>query len=161
MLWMPYPPRCAPFASALFMPLRLNLTSGLFPVGVVLQGCDSRTEASGNSVAGFAVRRYSFLRVVPSLTLHGDSSMGRAVDAGLGAGVSYQTALSKNWWLVPSAGLYTPPSPGGARSPLITSSARVDLVRQLGWGGTLNVGLGLRHRTGQGLTDAVSFGGSF
>lgn len=151
----------APRASALFTPLRLNLTSGLFPVASVLPNCDSRMDASGNSLNGFATQRYSFLRLVPNLTLHGYSSAGCAVDAGIGGGFTYHAALSKNWWLVPSAGMYTLPSPGGASVPLVTSSARVDVVKQLDWGGTLHFGVGLRHRVGQGLTDAVSFGGAF
>jgi hypothetical protein len=151
----------APRSSALFAPLRLSLTSGLFPVAPVLPGCDSRTDASGNSVNGFAVQRYSVLRLVPGLTLHGYSSAGCAVDAGLGGALTYHAALSKDWWLVPSVGMYTLPTPGGATTPLVTSSARVDVMKQLDWGGTLHFGVGLRHRVGQGLTDAVSFGGSF
>ena len=150
-----------PRASALFAPLRLNLTSGLFPVAAVLPNCDSRTDASGNSLNGFATQRYTFLRLIPALTLHGYSSAGCAVDAGIGAGLTYSAALSKDWWIVPSIGMYGLPSPGGARVPLVTSAARVDVVKQLDWGGTLHFGVGLRHRVGQGLTDAVSFGGSF
>ncbi len=152
--------RGGPRLAELFAPLQLTLTGGLFPVGPVLPGCDSHTDASGNSVSGFAVQRYSFLRLTPLLTLHGYSMGGCPVDAGIGGGFTYHLPLSKSVWLVPSAGFYALPTPGGSTTPLITSSARVDLVKQLAWGRTLSVGLGVRNR-GSVQTNAVSFGGSF
>ncbi|HYQ04578.1 MAG TPA: hypothetical protein VER96_38155, partial [Polyangiaceae bacterium] len=74
---------------AMFAPLRLSLTSGVFPQANAFSGCDTRAEASGNSVNGFALQRYSFLRLTPQLTLHGFSMVGCSVDAGMGGGLTY------------------------------------------------------------------------
>ncbi|HEY0468793.1 MAG TPA: hypothetical protein VGC79_31585 [Polyangiaceae bacterium] len=151
-----------PTVMAAFAPLRLSLTGGLFPQASAYSNCDSRTDASGNSVSGFAAQYYSFLRLTPQLVLHGFSSLGCAVDAGMGGGLSYAVPLRKGLWLVPSAGFYALPSAGGGTtwgSPSVTTSARVDLVKQLGWGRTLSVGLGVR--AGAGQFNALHFGGSF
>jgi len=144
---------------ALFAPLRLSLTGGLFSQASAFSGCDSRTDASGNSVNGFAVQRYSFLRLTPQLTLHGFSLTGCAVDAGMGGGFTYTVPLRKSLWLVASAGVYAQPNFGGGTSAFTTSAARVDVVKQLAWGRTLSVGLGTR--TGGGAFNALHFGGSF
>jgi|SRR6187431_425465 len=148
-----------PSAGVAFAPLRLQLTSGLFSQASAFTGCDSRSEASGNTVSGFAVQRYSFLRLTPQLVLHAFSSMGCAVDAGMGGGLTYSVPLSKTLWLVPSVGFYGLPAPGGGSAPLVTSAARIDLVKQLAWGRTLNVGLGTRSAAGH--FSALHFGGSF
>jgi len=144
---------------ASFAPLRLSLTGGLFSQAAAFSGCDSRADASGNSVNGFAVQRYSFLRLTPQLTLHGFSLTGCAVDAGMGGGLTYTVPLRKTWWLVASAGFYAQPKFGGGTSAFTTSAARVDVVKQLAWGRTLSVGLGTR--TGGGAFNALHFGGSF
>ena len=147
-----------PTVAAVFAPLRLSLTGGLFSQANAFSGCDSRTDASGNSVNGFAVQHYSFLRLTPGLVLHGFSMAGCAVDAGMGGGLSYAVPLRKNLWLVPSAGFYALPYASGGSAP-VTAAARVDLVKQLAWGRTLSVGLGTR--TGSGQFNALHFGGSF
>jgi hypothetical protein len=144
---------------ATFAPLRLSLTGGLFSQAGAFSGCDSRTDASGNSVNGFAVQRYSYLRLTPQLTLHGFSLTGCAVDAGLGGGFTYTVPLRKSLWLVASAGFYAQPNFGGGTSAFTTSAARVDVVKQLAWGRTLSVGLGTR--AGGGAFNALHFGGSF
>src|SRR5450755_4521446 len=99
----------APRVDAVFAPLRLSLTGDLFPIESQFPGCESREDASGNSVHGFALQRYSFLRLTPRLVLHGYSIAGCAVDAGVGGGLTYSAPLSKDLWLVPSAGLYVLP----------------------------------------------------
>ncbi len=148
-----------PTAAAAFAPLRLTLTGGLFSQANAFSGCDSRADASGNSVSGFAVQHYSFLPLTPQLVLHGFSMAGCAVDAGMGGGLSYALPLRKNLWLVPSAGLYVLPNPGGGNTALVTTAARIDVVKQLAWGRTLSVGLGTR--SGSGQVNALHFGGSF
>ena len=146
---------------AAFMPLRLSLTQGLFPQGPVFLGCDSHEDASGNSVNGFALQRYSFVRLAPRLVLHGFSSAGCAVDAGLGGGLTYELPLTKTTSLVSSLGFYTLPPLDNARSAVISTAGRVDLVKKLGWGRTLSLGLGTRERSGSAAFNAVNFGGSF
>lgn len=143
---------------AMFAPLRLSLGGGLFSQAGAFSGCDARTDASGNSVSGFALQRYSFIRLTPQLTLHGFSIAGCAVDAGMGGGLTYTVPLRKSLWLVASAGTYGQPHFGGG-STFTTSAARVDVVKQLAWGRTLSVGLGTR--AGGGTFNALHFGGSF
>jgi len=142
-----------------FAPLRLTLTGGIFSQAAAFSGCDARADASGNSLNGFAVQRYTFLRLTPELVLHGFSLAGCAVDAGMGGGFSYAVPIRKNLWLVSSAGLYGMPAPGGGAPAVVTSAARVDVVKQLAWGRTLSVGLGTR--LGSGVFNALHFGGSF
>jgi len=156
--------RNGPAVGATFAPLRLTLTGGLFSQANAFSGCDARADASGNSINGFALQRYSFLPLTPQLVLHGFSLSGCAVDAGMGGGVTYLVPLRKDLFLVTSAGFYALPSPGGGRSAFATSAARVDLVKQLAWGRTLSVGLGTRSGSGQfssGQFSALHFGGSF
>ena len=145
--------------SSAFAPLRLSLTGGIFSQASAFSGCDSRSDASGNSVNGFAVQRYTFLRLTPALVLHGFSLAGCAVDSGTGGGFSYAVPLRKNLWLVSSAGIYGMPAPGGGTPAVVTSAARIDVVKQLAWGRTLSVGLGTR--LGSGTFNALHFGGSF
>jgi len=148
-----------PRVEAAFAPLWLTLSGGLFSQASAFSGCESRAEASGNSLNGFAVQRHSFLRLAPQLVLHRFSMAGCAVDTGTGAGLSYAVPLRKQLWLLPSAGVYRLPTPGDGTSPFLTSAARVDLVAQLAHGGTLSVGLGARSGVGQ--FHALNFGGSF
>ncbi len=148
-----------PFST--FTPLHLSLTQGLFPIESRFPGCASREDASGNSINGFAVERYSYLRLTPQLTLHGFSSAGCAIDAGLGGGLTYSTPLANKWWLASSVGFYTLPPADSSMSAVVSTSARVDVVKQLPAGHVLNFGLGTRNRGGAGLFNAVSFGGNF
>jgi len=152
--------RVGPTGSAAFAPLRLTLTSGLFSQASVFSGCDSRTDASGNSVNGFARQYYSFVSLTPRLVLHGYSTQGCALDAGMGGGITYTVPLRKSLWLVPSAGFYMlPNSAGGGAAARVTASGRVDLVKELGWGRTLWFGVGARLDYGN--LNALHFGGSF
>ncbi|HKO53313.1 MAG TPA: hypothetical protein VJV79_36645 [Polyangiaceae bacterium] len=146
-------------AASAFAPLRLTLTGGLFSQASAFSGCEARSDASGNSVNGFALQRYTFLRLTPQLVLHGFSLAGCAVDAGMGGGLTYSVPLRKSLWLVASAGWYGLPSPGGGTPALVSTAARVDVVKQLAWGRTLSVGLGTR--SGAGVFNALHFGGSF
>src|SRR5450432_1016622 len=66
----------APRVDAAFAPLRLSLTGDLFPIASQSLGCESHEDPSGNSVHGFALQRYSFLRLTPRLVLHGYSLAG-------------------------------------------------------------------------------------
>jgi len=150
-----------PRLDAAFTPLRLSLTSGLFAQGNSFPGCDSRTDASGNAVSGFALQRYTFLRLAPPLVLHGFSNAGCAIDAGMGGGLTYAIPLRKSWWLVPSAGFYALPTPGSPTASRYTGAGRVDVVKQLAWGRTLSFGLGARVGSGNGTFNALNFGGSF
>jgi hypothetical protein len=147
--------------NAAFAPLRLSLVGGLFAQGNTLPGCASREDASGNSLNGFALQRYSYVRLAPSLVLHGFSQGGCAVDAGLGGGLTFSTSITKSLWLISSVGFYALPPLDSARSAFITSAARVDVVKHLGWGRTLSLGLGTRQRYGSSQFNAIHFGGSF
>lgn len=144
---------------AAFTPLRLSLTSGIFSYAGAFSGCDVHADASGNSVNGFALQRYSYLHLTPQLVLHGFSITGCPVDAGLGGGLTYSIPLRKSWWLVSSAGIYAQPNPGGGATTFVTSGARMDVVKELAWGRTLSVGLGTR--VSGGSFNALHFGGSF
>lgn len=151
----------APRVDVAFAPLRLSLTEGLSPAASQFPECESREDASGNSAHGFAVQRYSFLRLAPHLVLHGYSMAGCPVDAGVGGGLTYSAPLATNLWLVPSAGLFALPGPGGGRAALYTTAARVDIVKNLDLGRTLSVGINTRQRSGSRQFTALNFGGSF
>jgi hypothetical protein len=151
----------APSPLASFTPLRLSLNQGLFPTASAIQGCPSREDASGNSINGFPIERYSYLRLSPRLTIHGFSSIGCAADAGLGGGLTYAAPLGKKLWLVSSIGFYGLPPIDSARSAVVSASARLDLVKQLPAGHVLTFGMGTRNRTGAALFNALSFGGNF
>jgi hypothetical protein len=144
-----------------FAPLRLSLSAGLFPVGNLLPGCASREDASGNSINGFPIERYSYLRLTSRFTLHGFSSGGCAVGAGLGSGLTYAMPLGRKLWLVSSVGFYALPPIDSSMSAVVSTSARLDLVKQLPAGHVLSFGMGTRNRTGAALFNAVSFGGNF
>ena len=143
----------------LVAPLWLTLSGALSSQASVFSGCDSRLEASGNSLHGFAVQRRTFLRLAPQFTLHRFSMAGCAIDAGSGAGFSHALPVGKRLWLLHSAGFFRQPTPGGATSPLLTAAARVDLVQQLTEGCTLSLGLSTRSSADQ--FHALHLGGSF
>jgi hypothetical protein len=153
--------RGAPLPFASFTPLRLSLSQGLFPLASVMPNCASREDASGNSINGFAIERYSYLRLVSRLTLHGFSSAGCAGDAALGSGLTYAAPVGRKWWLVSSVGFYALPPVDSALSAVVSTAARIDLVKQLPAGHVLTFGMGTRNRTGAALFNAVSFGGNF
>jgi hypothetical protein len=128
------------------LPLRLSLMSTTFPIAGALGGspCASREEASGNTVNGFAVQRQTYLAITPQLVLHGFSSAGCPLDAGIGWGLTYSVPVSKSVFLVASGGAYTQPSvqPG---VPITRGDARIDLVfRSTTNDRTVGIGLGRR-----------------
>ena len=112
--------------------------------------CAARSESSGNTRNGFAVQRYTLLRLTPRLVLHGFSSAGCPVDAGLGVAASFVAPLRPNFWIVASAGAYVTPS---STSPgrTMKTDARIDLMHSTPVR-TLNVGVGTR---------GFSFGGAW
>jgi hypothetical protein len=134
---------------ALSTPLRLSLQSGIFPIGGAFPNCQSRQEASGNTVNGFALQRYAPLQLAPGLVLHGFSSAGCPVDGAIGGALTYSVPLRPSLQLVAGAGVYGVPAhyPLPART---RSDFRVDVMKQLDGGRSLSVGVGKR---------GVSFGG--
>jgi hypothetical protein len=148
-----------PRVDDLVAPLWLTLSGALFSQANVFSGCDSRLDASGNSVHGYAVQRRTFLRLGPQFTLHRFSMAGCAVDSGSGAAFSYAMPIGKRTWLLHSAGFFRQPTPSGSTSPLLTAAARVDLVQKLPLGRTLSFGLGTRSSADQ--FHALHLGGSF
>jgi hypothetical protein len=106
-------------------------------------GCASHEDASGNSMHGFAIRRYGFVALTPQLVLHGFSSAGCAVDGALGGGLTYAVPLRPALWLVAGAGFFgTPPHAGLAAQQ--RGDLRLDLIQQRGDGQSVSVGLGQR-----------------
>jgi hypothetical protein len=132
-------------AALAVMPLRLSLASTTFPIAGALGGnpCGSRTEASGNTLNGFAVQKQVYLPITQHLVLHGFSQLGCPLDAGVGGGVTYAVPLSKTSWLVASAGTYILPSqqPGQV---VKKSDARLDLMFKTSPEHTLGIGVGRR-----------------
>jgi hypothetical protein len=122
-------------------PLRLSLQAPIFPMAGGFANCDTREEAAGNTVSGFAVQRFTSLRVTPSLVFAGFSSAGCPVDGAMGGGLTYSVPLRPSLWLSASLGVYGVP----AHDPLparVQSDARIDLTKDLHGGRTLSVGLG-------------------
>ena len=137
------------FASA---PLRLSLQSGIFPIGDAFPQCATREEASGNSVGGIPVQRYTLLQLTPNLVLHGFTSAGCPIDGAIGGGLTYAARVAPSVWLVAAAGVYgvAPHYPFPAR---VRGDLRVDLAEEaIDAGHSLSVGVGER---------GVSFGGVF
>lgn len=143
-----------------FVPLRLSLTVGMFPMARAFPECESREEASGNSLNGFALQRSTFLRLTPALVLHGFSSAGCPVDSGAGGGFTYSVPLKKGLWFVASAGFYTIPTAFDGR-PIMTTAARADVVKSLSKGRVLTFGLGRTETSGRNPLTTLNFGGTF
>jgi hypothetical protein len=143
-------------------PLRLSLTSTIFPIGEGSDQCKTRTDASGNSIHGFPIRRFQALRLAPHLTLAGFSEGGCPIDGGMGGGVSYAAPLPSSFWLVASAGYYAVPGRGPALPARTSSDIRLDLVKQIDSGRTFH--FGVEQKRGTGVTGApvmVTFGMGF
>jgi hypothetical protein len=127
------------------LPMRLSLLGATFPFAAAMPGdpfgCASRQDPAGNSSSGFATQNHVFLPLTGRLTLHGFSSVGCPLDAGMGGGVTYAAPLTRQAWLVASAGVYGQPSalPGVPRTK---SDARVDVVFKAYGDRTLGVGVG-------------------
>jgi hypothetical protein len=132
-------------AALAVMPLRLSLMSTTFPIAGALGGnpCASREEPSGNTANGFAVQHQAYLAITPQLVLHGFSTAGCPLDAGVGGGVTYTVPVSKSVFLVASAGAYSLPSVQPGRV-LTKGEARVDLVFRSTPDRAWGVGLGRR-----------------
>jgi hypothetical protein len=110
------------------MPLRLSLMGAAFPLvgafGANL--CASRLDPSGNIHWGFPLQRRTYSTLAAGFVLHGYSSLGCPIDAGIGVGLTYALPLSRTLWLVTSAGVYGMPNALG--QPRLLSDARLDLV---------------------------------
>jgi hypothetical protein len=132
----------------------------MFPMARAFPECESREEASGNSLNGFALQRYTFLRLTPALVLHGFSSAGCPVDAGGGGGITYSVPLKKDLWFVPSAGFYSIPM-ATVGPPIVTTAVRADLVKSTSKGRVLTLGLGRTETRGKNPLTTLNFGGTF
>ena len=143
-------------------PLRLSLTTTIFPLAGDFPECKTREDASGNSIHGFPIQRYQFLKLAPHLVLHGFSSAGCPIDGGLGAGITYTVAVRPSLWLVASGGFYGIPG----RPPVLPArtavESRLDLVKETTAGSALRIGI--EHKSGTGMTGVpsmVTFGSGF
>jgi len=133
------------------MPLRLSLTSDIFPQASLFPNCASREDASGNTIHGMPLQRYTMLALGPHLVLSGFSQTACPVDSGMGGAITYAVPIDKRLWLVAGAGIYSVPAhdtlPARTRSDL-----RLDVVTKTEGGRVFNVGIGKR---------GVSFGGAW
>jgi hypothetical protein len=147
-------------------PLRLSLLSTIFPVAGGYEQCKTHKDESGNSINGFAIQRFTFLRLTPHLVLHGFSIAGCPIDGGLGGGLTYTVPLSPTLWLVGSGGYYGVPGRGPVLAPRTAQEVRLDLVKQTNAGPTFRIGIERKTGTGmqggmQGVPGMVTFGGGF
>jgi hypothetical protein len=138
----------APFAAV--TPLRLSLMGGIVPQAHAYPNCASREDPSGNSVSGFPILRYAPLRLTQHLTLHGFSSGGCPVDAGIGGALTYTAPIKPNLWVVGGIGTYHLPGLDAVRPPVTRADFHIDLVQQAGSGSSYAVGLRRRGITFSG-----------
>jgi hypothetical protein len=89
------------------------------------------------------MQRQAYIAITPRLTLHGFSSAGCPLDAGVGTALTYVVPISNKAWLVASAGAYTQPSLQPGRS-ITKGDARVDLIFRSSPAFAWGVGLGVR-----------------
>jgi hypothetical protein len=130
-------------------PHALVASEQLLSFGPVFTGCATHREAGGNYVNGFPVQRYTFLSLVPGLTLSGFSTAGCPVDSGIGGSLTYSVPVQPATWLVAGLGVY-----GTPRSILVSqrqSDLRIDLVHAIGKGRTIGIGIGLEGLAVGGL----------
>jgi hypothetical protein len=132
------------------LPLRLALLGDAFPIAGALGGapCAPREGPSGNASWGFPVQRQAVLPLTSRLVLHGFSSLGCPLDAGMGGGLTFAAPLRRDLWLVAAAGVYGQPSLPG-RS-LLRTDARLDVVMRATTDHPLAVGIGKRGLTFSG-----------
>ena len=124
--------------------------------------CQTREDASGNSIHGFPIQRYQFLRLAPHLVLHMFSSAGCPIDGGLGGGITYTVPVRASLWLVASGGYYGIPGRGSALPARTAAEGRVDLVKETKAGSALRIGIEHKSGTGmQGVPAMVTFGSGF
>jgi hypothetical protein len=155
------PAELSPFLAT--MPLRLSLTSTIFPLADGFANCATREEASGNSTAsGAPIQRFQFVRVLPHLVLDGFSSAGCPIDGGIGGGVTYSVPLKPSLWLVASAGAYGVPAHDGVIPARTAAEVRIDLMKETSDGHVFHIGLDHKNGTGvNGVPATVTFGGGF
>lgn len=150
---------------ATFQPLKLALTSTIFPVAGAYPQCAALEDDVGNSSQGMPVQRFLFLPFapfVPRLTLTLFSSDGCPIDGGGGGGLTYTVPLPQSMWLVASAGAYGVPGRGPILPAQTASDLRVDLVKATSPGHTLHFGIERKDGTGVGGVPAMfTFGGGF
>ncbi len=145
-----------------FQPLKLALTSTIFPVAGAYPQCATLQDDVGNSSHGIPVQRYLFVPFLPHLTLTLFSSDGCPIDGGGGGGLTYTVPLQRSMWLVSSAGLYGVPGRGAIMPAQTASDLRVDLVKETSPGHTLHFGIERKDGTGvRGVPAMFTFGGGF
>jgi hypothetical protein len=145
-----------------FQPLRLSLTSTIFPVAGAYPQCATLQDDVGNSSHGMPVQRFVFMPLMPRLTLTLFSSDGCPIDGGGGAGLTYTIPLQRSMWLVGSAGVYGVPGRGPVLPARTASDLRLDLVKETSPGHTLHFGIERKDGTGvRGVPGMVTFGGGF
>ena len=142
----------------LLEPLRLSLTGGIFPVASAYPQCDTRGDDAGNSEHGMPLQRAAFLRLSPRLTLHGFSSGGCPIDAGLGGGVTYAVPLRPSLWLVAGAGIYSVPGRNDVLAARNAAQVRLDLVKETKDSGTVRVGFEQKMGVGRESVPSITFG---
>jgi hypothetical protein len=146
--------------AAAFEPLRLSLTSMIFPVGSQFPQCATLGDDVGNSIHGMPVQRFQFLRLAPRLVLTGFSSDGCPIDGGMGAAVTYAAPLQPSLWLVAGAGYYAIPGRGAALPARTATDLRVDVVKATPSGQTFRFGVQRKSGT-SGAPTMMTFGGGF
>jgi hypothetical protein len=150
---------------AAFQPLRLSLTSTIFPVAGAYPQCATLGDDVGNSSHGMPVQRFAFIPfapLVPHLTLTLFSSDGCPIDGGAGGGLTYTVPVQRSMWLVGNAGFYGVPGRGPGLPPRTATDLRVDLVQETSPGHTLHFGIERKDGTGvRGVPAMVTFGGGF
>ncbi len=150
-------------------PMRLTLTGLTPPMAGAFSGCDSRTDAAGNSVNGFAIRRFALLDLGPHLVLSGFSVGGCPVDAGAGAAVHLGFDIVRGRsWLVLSAGVYA--APGLPANAVVGIDGRMNVALRLDYvwktkrESTRSLGVGTSTATGVGgaaSRNTLVFGGAW
>jgi hypothetical protein len=143
-------------------PLRLALTSSIFPLAGGFPQCASREEAAGNTVNGFPIQRLRTLALTPRLSLIGFSQGGCPIDGGLGGGATYTIPLRPSLWLVAGAGYYVVPGRDVAIPTRTGADLRMDLVKKTDSGQLLRFGVEQKSGTNvPGRPVMVTFGMGF
>lgn len=134
------------------LPMRLSMTTFLWPQGKLVLGCDENTEYSANTSGYFPLQRAAAMHLVPRLTLVGFSTTRCPVDTTAGAGLMYTAPIRKDVWLVASAQIPILPTTTFVQKPTVPIEPRVDVVLKSSQDKTFSVGVGRR---------GLLFGGAF
>lgn len=126
------------------MPLRLSLSSGYWPQGKTLPGCEERAEQTGDTWNFFPLQRAAAVHLIPRLTLVGFSTTACMVDANAGVGLMYTAPIRKDLWIVGSVGASILPTTTTTYAPRARADARVDLVWKATPDRAFSVGIGRR-----------------